>query len=267
MADVNTNRLIPTTARITTSARIGVRRRSSAERLVRPVAVGARGDRRAWCPAGRSCTGAGACRSGRAVLLGQGAALPVGGTRSPDESITCVRGGPRRCAKGSATSARAPVPSGPTRPSGLVEPGRGRPGGVRPGEEEDGEDAHDQARTAAAPRAARAERRGWSAWTGPAQGRVAASLRWSTSVVVKIVYASRTMTTTPGQGDRRADRLVHDPAQRQADEAQDQEGIAEEDADAGGHRAKLGEHVLMMPPSVRPGGAFGRGSRSGGGPD
>ena len=54
-----------------------------------------------------------------------------------------------------------------------------------------------------------------------------------------------------GQGDRRADRLVHHPAEREADEPEHEEGIAEEDADAAGHRAELAEHGPMMPP-VRP---------------
>ena len=46
----------------------------------------------------------------------------------------------------------------------------------------------------------------------------------------------------PDRGDRRADRLVDDPAQGQPEQAEDEERVAEEDADAAGHRAQLLEH-------------------------
>ena len=70
----------------------------------------------------------------------------------------------------------------------------------------------------------------------------AACLRCSTRVVVKIVYASRTMTTTPSGLTGAAMAWSTTKRRLSPMPVEDQQGVDEEEADATGHRADALDH-------------------------
>ncbi len=270
------------------------RRAEPLERRTAPRSAGAarRGGRRARCPWGWSTNGPGGWREDDPGRSPFGAGCLLDWVKVAAPCVARRRPGRfdrRRALAPMARSAKGSVPCGcapesrrapPTRRARVTRPAmaagaRVAGDGVRAGRARRGPRAGSARRTgrrragrrASANSGCAARRASGTAGTvsvdSPSASVRDASLRWITSVVVKIVYASSTMTTTP-MGETGA-LIAWSTTQRSEtpDEPEDQERVAEEDPDAGRHRAQLGEHRADDATGSSRGGPDGRHSRRG----